>query len=484
MNFGIIILLCLFFLFDRGVMMSGVSVAVCEQGKPVHGIKEVNKKILTMILPITVENILQMIAGLVSMGMVGRIDVLAIGALGISMRITQIVWALFKGIATGATVFVAQYHGAGEHKKVMTVIQQTMLSTLAAVILLELLIIVFAPILLSVFNPEAELLKQAVVYIRFVALELPFLAIMLVIGGVLQGMGNARTPMVITMTMNIVNIAVGYILIFGKLGLPALGIRGAAIATVVSQLAALSLGLYVLFNKNGIMRSYFNKSFFIVDIRQIKNIYRVGLPSSMESVFWQLAAIIITRAILTFGETAFAAHQLGLQAESISYMPAAGFAVAATALVGQALGAKDKDLAKLYFKQIMKGALCITAVCASILVFLPGLTLSLLTDNKEIIGLGSVYLILMGIVQFPQNAAGVLSGSMRGAGHTKVPMLVAGIGLWGIRVPMVLILAYKLKLSIVAIWSVFCIDLCIRFLISLALYKKKNIYEKNLIVNS
>ena len=462
--------------------MEGIGIELQGPPKTNYNIKEINKKILSMILPITIENILQMIAGIVSMGMVGRIDVLAVSALGIGMRITQIVWALFKGIAVGATVYVAQYYGAGEHKKMLAVIQQTMLSTIAVVAVLEVLLYIEAPALLSIFNPNAELMKQAVVYLRLVSLGLPFLAMMLVIGGVLQGMGNARTPMFITMTMNIVNIFVGYMLIFGKMGFPAMGIRGAAIATVVSQIAAVLLGLYILFNKKGIMREYFNKSFFSIDIKRVREIYRVGLPTSMESVFWQLAAIIITRAILNFGETSFAAHQLGLQAESISYMPAAGFAVAATAFIGQALGANDKGLAKLYFKQIMKGALLITAICASILVFLPGPTMSLLTNNKEVIGLGSIYLILMGIVQLPQNAAGVMSGAMRGAGYTKVPMIIAGVGLWGIRVPLVLIVAYGMKFSIVAIWSVFCIDLCVRFIICLVMYKRKNIYDKNRIL--
>lgn len=462
--------------------MGDAGIKLQEQQNTGYDIKAINNKILTMILPITIENILQMIAGIISMGMVGRIDVLAVSALGIGMRITQIVWALFKGIATGATVFVAQYYGAGEYKKMLIVIQQTILSAIVLVVVLNVLVYISAPALLSIFKPDAELLQHAVIYLRLVSFGLPFLAIMLIIGGVLQGMGNARTPMLITMTMNIVNIIVGYSLIFGNFGFPALGIKGAAIATVISQMAAVLLGLAVLFNKKGIMRSYLNKDFFTIDINRVREIYKVGLPSSMESVFWQLAAIIITRAILTYGETSFAAHQLGLQAESISYMPAAGFAVAATAFIGQALGAKDKQLARLYLKQIMKGALVITAICASILIFLPGLTMSLLTDNKEIIALSSIYLILMGIVQVPQNASGVLSGAMRGAGYTKVPMLVAGIGLWGIRVPLVLIVAYGMKLSIVAIWSVFCIDLCVRFIISYTIYKRKNIYEKNLIL--
>ncbi|MGE5630522.1 MAG: MATE family efflux transporter [Caulobacteraceae bacterium] len=444
-------------------------------------ISRINKKIISMIVPITIENVLQMAAGIVSMGMIGRIDALSISALGISMRITQIIWALFKGITTGATVFVAQYYGSGDIGKVKNVIKQTMLSSIVVVVVLQVIVFTQASKLLMVFNPQPELLELATEYLKTVSFGLPFLAVMLVIGGVLQGMGNARTPMFITMIMNIVNLLVGYIIIFGKLGISPMGVRGAAVATVASQAVAAALGLYIIFNRDGILRSYLNKSFLSVDRRQIADVYRVGLPTSMESIFWQLAAIILTRAILTFGETAFAAHQLGLQAESISYTPAAGFGVVATALIGQALGAKDKDLAKLYLKQILKGALCITAISVTILIGFPKAMMSILTNNKEIINLSAIYLILMGLVQFPQNTTGVLAGAMRGAGYTKVPMMVAGLGLWGVRVPFTLLVAYVLKRTIVSIWVVMCIDLIFRFLVCLFYYKSKNIYDKRLV---
>lgn len=442
--------------------------------------KEINKKIISMIVPITIENLLQMVAGIVSMGMIGRIDALSISALGIGMRITQIIWALFRGITTGATVFVAQYYGAGDMEKVKNVIKQTLLSSIVVVSVLQLIVYTQAPRLLMVFDPQPELLELATEYIRIVSFGLPFLAIMLVIGGALQGMGNTRTPMFITLLMNVVNILVGYIVIFGRLGITPMGVRGAALATVVSQLAAAVIGLYIIFNGNGVLKGYLRKITLSVDKRQIADVYRIGLPASMEFIFWQLAAIILTRAILTFGETAFAAHQLGMQAESISYMPAAGFGVVATALVGQALGSKDKELARTYLKQILKSALCITALSVIVLVGFPKLMMSALTDNREIIELGSIYLILMGIVQIPQNATGVLAGAMRGAGFTKVPMLVAGIGLWGVRVPVVLLMTYMYKQTIIAIWLVMCVDLIFRFIICIVYYKRKNIYESNL----
>lgn len=446
-----------------------------------YDLRDINKKISAMILPVAIEGILQMAAGLVMMGMIGRIDVVAVSALGISMRITQMVWALFKGITTGASVYVAQYFGAKEYGKMKHVMQQTLISTIIVVVILQAVVYIFSPALLSIFDPSPELLEKAIIYIRTVSFGLPFLAVMLVVGGVLQGMGNAKTPMVITMMMNIVNIVIGYVLIFGRLGFEPMGVKGAAIATALSQLVAAILGLYVLFNQSGVLHSYLNTNFFSVDMPQIRNIYKVGLPSSAESMFWQLAAIILTRSILTYGETAFAAHQLGMQAESISYMPATGFSIAATAFIGQALGANDKNLAKIYLKQIFKGAISITAISVIVLVFFPGAMMSLLTDNPEVIRLGSIYLILMGIVQIPQNASNVLMGAMRGAGYTNIPMLVAGTGLWGIRVPFTLVVVYLLKLPITGIWVVMSIDLAFRFLFNLVLYKRKNIYDKALL---
>lgn len=154
--------------------------------------KEVRIKILSMILPITMENILQMLTGFASMAMIGRIDAIAVGALGISQRLTQIVWALFKGVTTGASVFVAQAYGANNIKKLKSVVQQTLLSTIILVLIFQQIIFWKASSLLSIFNPSVELMASATSYLRIVSLGLPFLAISLVVTGVLQGMGNAK----------------------------------------------------------------------------------------------------------------------------------------------------------------------------------------------------------------------------------------------------------------------------------------------------
>jgi putative MATE family efflux protein len=451
-----------------------------------QSLHEIRRKIYSMILPITIASVLEMTTGLVSMAMIGRINTassIAVDAIGISSRITQIVWALFKGITTGAAVFVAQAYGANNSKKLKKVIQQTIISSIIIVIVLQQIIFWNANSLLRIFNPGENLLQNGVLYLKIVSFGLPFLTIMLAVAASLQGIGNAKTPMFIAFMVNVINIVLSFLLIFGHLGLPSMGLRGAAIATVVAQLCGAILGLYVLLNRNGVLKSLLNRQFFKLDIKQILDIYKVGIPTSMESIFWQIAAIILTKAILTFGETPFAAHQFGLQAESISYMPAAGFGVAATTFIGHALGAKNREQGKAYLKETLKGTLWVTAFCSSILVFFPTFLMRALTPNSEIINLGAKYLIIMGLVQIPQNVSGVLNGALRGAGFTKVPMYVAAVGLWGIRVPLTLILTYKFHLSIIAIWIVMGIDLIVRFILSFAIYRKKDIYNRELVFN-
>ncbi len=440
-------------------------------------IKLVRKKILSMILPISVERVLQMAAGMISMAMIGRIDTNAVSALGLGNRITQIVFALFNGISIGATVFVSQSYGAKNDKKLRTVVQQTLIASFSIVIILQQIIFWNSSLILSIFNPDPELINSAVSYLRAVSFGLPFQAIMLIVSGSLQGTGNTRTPMLISMIMNGINLVLGYIFIFGSFGAPRFGIVGAGISLAAAQFTAALIGLIVLFKRNGILHPLRNKSFFKLDLEQIRDVFRVGLPSSMESLLFQFAAIILTRAMLSFGKVAFAAYQMGMQAESLSYMPAFGFSVVTTSLVGQCVGSKEPDYGKAYLKEAVKGSIMITATAAFFLTFFPRQVMGLLTNDPEVIALGAYYLIIMGIVQIPQNLAGVFGGALRGAGFTKVPMLTAFSGLWGVRVPFTLIFTYVFHFDIIFIWAAMGMDLIFRFFLSYFLYKRRDIFN-------
>ncbi|SCY39334.1 MATE family efflux transporter [Alkaliphilus peptidifermentans] len=446
---------------------------------------EVRRKIYSMILPITVENVLQMMAGFVAMAMIGRIDTVSIAAVGISMRITQLIWAMFRGVTTGATVFVSQAYGANNIPKLKQIVKQTLMSAIVLVIIMQQVVYWNAPILLRIFGKNGPLLENGILYLRTVSWGLPFLAVTLVVAGILQGMGNAKTPMKIALIMNIINVCLNYVFIFGHLGFASMGLKGSAMATVTAQVIAAIIGLTILFGKAGVVGKITIKDIISFDIKEVSAVYRVGGPTAMESLFWQFSAIILTKIILNFGEVALAAYQLGFQAESISFMPAAGFGVAATAFMGQSLGANKPEMGKRYLKEIIKGSMAITSIVVIVFVFFPSVVMGLLTDQQEVIQIGVTYLMFMGMVQVPQNMSGVLNGALRGAGHTKVPMIVAAAGIWGIRIPLSIILTSYFGFGITAIWVAMSLDLIFRFTLSYTLFKRKNIYNsKSLLVEA
>ncbi|MCF6465493.1 MATE family efflux transporter [Clostridium sp. Cult2] len=442
----------------------------------------IRKKILSMILPITLENILQMTAGIVSMAMIGRINPLAVGALGMSNIIFNMIWAIFKGVSTGVSVFVAQAHGANNYIKLKKIVTQTLFFSVLLVAVLQQLLFWNAETLLKIFNPSKELLANGVLYLRTISWGLPFITVVLIVAGTLQGMGNAKIPMKIALIMNFVNITFSYILIFGKLGINPIGLRGAAFGLLIAQFTAAILGLKVLFGKEGTLTTIGDKLAFKIQLKEVLPIYKVGLPTSFETIFWEGAAILMTKAILTYGEIAYAAYQLGLQAEAISYMPAAGFGVAATTFIGHSIGSQNREQGEKYIHQLIKWTSILTIFTGGVLIFFPKQVMRLLTNDGEIIKIGAMYLFVMGLVQIPQNINGVINGAMRGAGYSKIPMIVAMLGLWLIRVPLSLLGAFVFKTSITFIWIALGLDLLFRFICGVIIFKKKDIYKSESLI--
>lgn len=435
--------------------------------------KQIKSRILSMILPITVENILQMTAGIVLMAMIGRINPIAVGSIGIAMVIYKIVWAVFKGIGTGASVLVAQSYGGENLLRLKFISEQAFMIAFGLSVLFQQLVFWNAEFLLKVFNPNPELLINATLYLKTISWSFPALSLIILVAGVLQGMGNAKTPMLTVGILNVINIIFGYIFIFGM----DMGLKGAGYAYNIAYGSAAVFCVLMLFGKRGILTSIGGRFNFNYNIKECVTIMRFGLPTSFESAFWQMSSIFITRAILTYGEIAYAAYLLGLQAESISYMPATGFGIAATTFTGQALGGEDKELGKKYLKQLIKITIIITTIAGGALIFIPNQIMRLLTDDPEVIRIGAMYLIVMGLTQLPQNISGVLNGALRGAGFVKIPMLSAGIGLWIIRVPLVLLTAFVLKANLIWIWIIIGLDMCFRLIFSYSYFRKRNIFN-------
>ena len=199
--------------------------------------QEMRRKIFDMAWPATVEAVLQMMIGMVTSALIGQIGTIAIGASGLGRRLTQLVWAIFAAVGTGSTVMVARSIGADNQKAANRYADQAMLLTLVIIVSLTGFLFAFPEWLIkTMYGASGELLENATVYLRITALGVPFMSIMQVSGALMRGAGNTKVPMTVATTINIVNVVLSYPLIFGKFGLPALGLVGAAWALVFSRM--------------------------------------------------------------------------------------------------------------------------------------------------------------------------------------------------------------------------------------------------------
>ncbi|HHY17231.1 MAG TPA: MATE family efflux transporter [Firmicutes bacterium] len=425
--------------------------------------REVRRTILNLVWPATVESLLQMGVGLVNTAIVGHLSAVAISSVGLCNRASMLLaWPLYQAVSTGATVLVAQSMGAGDGERARTHAVQSILFGVVSVALVALVLAAGAVPLLSVFNPEPGVFSTSIRYLRIFVIGLPAVGLMMAAGASLRGAGDTRSPMVVAVLVNIINVVISWILIYGNLGFPAMGVTGSAIATIIAQWIGAVMSLWAVTSRNSILGLSLREPWRF-EAGALGQILRVGLPASGESFAWQAASMILTFYVTSFGTEAFAAHQIGLNAESLSYMPTAGFEIASTALVGQAIGARDTHMARRYSRELTTMSAVITVFTAGMLFFFPRQILSLLASDPKVIELGAIYLRIMATAQVPQQVAAIMKGAMRGNGDTRAPMYIAGLGLWGIRLPAAYLMGFTFKMGIVGIWLSMTLDLIVRF---------------------
>jgi len=278
---------------------------------------EINKKLIKTIVPVAIENSLQSVSAIIVMAMIGRLDVVAISSMGIALVVMQVILAIFRGISLGEMVFVSRYYGETNYKKMETVIYQTMLTTIIVAVIVSLILFFYSKELLFIYNVDNEIITTTIVYLKIIAYGLPFLALIIIIGGAFQGIGKSFRSMNIIIVMNVIYTILSYILIFGKFGVHSYGLKGAAIAMVTSQIITAVIGIYSITSKKGILKRNFKNISLRLDFNLIKKVYIVGMSSSLESILWLIAIIIVTAVMLDYGPITFASYQVATNAEAI-----------------------------------------------------------------------------------------------------------------------------------------------------------------------
>lgn len=436
-------------------------------------LEKLDRRILAILIPAILENALLTVSGMILTAYIGRLEINEISAYGIATRIYSIYFAMFKGFSIGTMIFLARAFGE-ERPELCARLQQILYTIVLPVALIaSILIYLNAEYLLGFMSTEQELIVQAAQYIRQSIWSYPLVALVHLNSSAFQAKGNTKVPLYIAFIGNLMNIIIGYVLIFGFDLIPTLHLQGAAIAQNLQYTVMFLVGIRLLYGKHGLLirkKVEFSSRDFCI----IHEIINAGIPAAIENTFWSFAMVVLSKVILSYGQNTYAGFQFGLQGEGFCDMMTAGFMTAALSLSSNAIGAKNKELYEAAWQRLGFYCRLISLITSLFLLFFSKSAISLLTDKPELIEIGSVYLLTMFWSQYPVNKQKVVFGYLRSAGYVKTPMIITFIGIWCVRVDLVLLFGY-LHLPIIWIWWAMNIDQWTREILAELFFRKKHV---------
>ena len=392
-------------------------------------LRATNRRVLGLAVPVIGENLLETLLGIVDTLLVAGLGTGAIAGVGSGQQLMFFLLAALSGLSIGSSIVIAQAVGAQEPARAGRFARQSLLWSAIISVPLALLGVGFAHPIVGIFGMAPEVARIGAAYFQVTMGTSVVLVALIIGGGVLRGAGDARTPMLVTGFANLLNVALAYGLIFGHWGLPALGAVGSAWATFIARAAALLVLLRVLWTgRNGVTIRGGGR--WWPEWQVARQILALGIPSAVEQILMASAFTVLTILVAHLGTDALAAQRIAMSVLSASYLPAIGFGVAATTLVGHSVGARRLAEARGAARVAAFWALGLMCVNAVGLLLFAGPLVRLFTSDPVVIQIGTLAVLVVGLF-LPGDSIGiVLAGALRGTGDTRYPLIVSSSGMW------------------------------------------------------
>jgi len=371
-------------------------------------------KILSISIPAALKNLLDMVQILIDLLMVGTLGVASLAAVGLGLQFVMVLNAIMNLYVVGGNAVISRYIGGRRfHKANIAFFNLLILALILSLIAMYLGYLGSKQFYLWIGTGE-EVAALGKLYFGTLSLGMPLIFLDALYFNALSAAGRTKASLFIKIVSAILNVFLNYALIFGHFGFEAMGIQGAAIATIISY--GFNVLIYtILVSKD----SSALKFYFYFSLSTMKSILKIGVPASIERLISVGSFMVFVLVITKYGTEALAGYQVGLRIEGIAFMPGFGFSIAAMALVGQSLGARNPDLAYSEAKTVVKIAAGFMGFIGLFLIFMPEFFCAYFTQDEKTIEMASVYLRLVGLSQIPLATVFVLSGALRGAGATK-----------------------------------------------------------------
>lgn len=407
-------------------------------------------------LPVILANSLQSLTNVTNIFFAGRLGPVEIAAIGMSNSVNMLLLVAFMSITAASMALAAQAKGARDEEALSTVAHQSISLGVIMWLVLGSLGMLFAQPILGFLNSGGDpaAVEMGTVYLQVMFAGIIFMVLNLTISSLMQGAGDTVTPLWIAVFMNVINVFLNYALMFGLGPIPALGVTGAAIGTVLSRAIAAGIGIWVMYSGRNIVK--LGGASYRPNLQAFREILAIGIPSGLQGIVRNTSQLLVIRIVTataagTLGASALA---VGLQVESLAFMPGLAISIAATSVVGQALGAWQKDDARHRGNAaIVLGVVVMSVIAVPLVIWAPQvMRLFDPTANEVLLNAGTSYIRINGVVLPFLAYAMIGNGALRGAGDTTPGMWGAILSRWIIVVPVSWLLALQLGMGVDGVW--------------------------------
>lgn len=426
------------------------------------------KDLNRLIIPLIIEQILAVTVGMADIMMISRAGEAAVSGVSLVDMINVLLINLFAALATGGAVVTSQLIGHRDIKTACKSANQLMIITSILSISVMVLSIVFCRGLLRLVygDIDDDVMNNAVTYFTISALSYPFLSLYNSCAAIFRSMGNSKISMQTSALMNVLNIGLNAVFIFGC----GLGVAGAAIASFIAR--GVAAGILIILLRNPEREIHLDKKLSLkIDKAIAKRILRIGVPNGLENSMFQLGRVLVVSVIAGFGTVQIAANAVANNIDAMGTIPGQAISLAMITVVGQCVGAGDYEQARFYIKKLLKIAYGITFVLNScILISLP-LILKIYNLSNETIVLATILIFIHnGCAMIFWPLSFTLPNALRASNDVKFTMVVSIFSMWTFRIVLSYVIGKYMGYGAIGVWIAMVLDWIFRVICFVARY--------------
>lgn len=418
--------------------------------------KELLKTLGRVAIPIAAQSLISSSLNLIDNMMVGNLGELELNAVGASAQIFLIYWMIVYGFSSGASTFVTQFFGVGDISSIRKTTGFAITVSLCIGSLFFIASYFFPQYILRIFTKFPEVIEAGTGYVKVCSLTFFIVAITQPLVISLRATQQTKLPLYASVTALITNTVLNYIFIFGKLGLPAMGVTGAALATTIARFLEMSFIFYVIFGRKNLIAGRISE-FFDYDILLAKKVIKNALPTTINETMWGVGTSMYLAAYNRIGITEGAAVQACNTINNIFFLVAFSIGDAILIILGQKLGQGKFDIAYAMSKKLLKVGLFVSIILGLTIIICREPVLNLFDFSEEGKLYASKILVIYGMLLWVSVYVGMqISGVLRSGGDTRFPMAAEVLAVWGIGVPLAFITSLYLQ------WPVYFVVLAVK----------------------